>query len=247
MKIRSFSCILFVCLSTAGTFAADVSAGFDSANKLYEQGKFADAASAYENLLQSGTASPALYFNLGNSYFKSGQLGHAIAAYRDAEKISPRDPDVRANLQFVRGQVQGSTTPPTGWQHGLSALTINEWAAFTAIVFWLWLGLWCAIQFRPAWEQSVRGFLWGGGLAVAALCAILGIAWSGASTKMAIVTVHDAMLHNGPLDESPTEATVHDGAELNVLDTQNGWLQVRVNANRVGWLKGEQVTLTSGV
>jgi hypothetical protein len=32
-----------------------------------------------------------------------------------------------------------------------------------------------------------------------------------------------------------------------VLDTKGGWLQVRVDAQRVGWLKREQVVLASGV
>ena len=52
--------------------------------------------------------------NLGNAYFKSGQLGKAIAAYREAEQMSPRDPDVRANLRFARNQVQGPTLRPRG-------------------------------------------------------------------------------------------------------------------------------------
>ena len=75
---------------------------FDTANKLYEEGKFAEAAAAYESLVQSRQVSAALYFNLGNAWFKSGQIGRAIAAYRQAEQMTPRDPDLRANLQFAR-------------------------------------------------------------------------------------------------------------------------------------------------
>src|SRR6266542_646181 len=43
--------------------ADDVSTAFDQANKLYEEGKFTDAAAAYQKMLQQGRASPALYFN----------------------------------------------------------------------------------------------------------------------------------------------------------------------------------------
>jgi uncharacterized protein YgiM (DUF1202 family) len=49
------------------------------------------------------------------------------------------------------------------------------------------------------------------------------------------------------LDEAPSTATVHDGAELTVIDTKNDWLQVRVDSQRVGWVKREQVTVASGV
>src|SRR5689334_21968587 len=61
-------------------------AAFDSANKLYEQGKFTEAASAYEKMVQTGQASAAVYYNLGNAFFKAGQIGRAIAAYNAAEK-----------------------------------------------------------------------------------------------------------------------------------------------------------------
>jgi tetratricopeptide (TPR) repeat protein len=238
--------VLFFVL-TASSFGADTSASFDSANKLYGQGKFPEAAAAYEQMIKSGTVSPAIYFNLGNAYFKSGQLGRAIAALREAENLSPRDPDMRANLQFIRGRVQGSTASPSRWQQWFAALTINEWAMLTAAVLWVWLALLVAIQFRPALKQSLRTLLWCVGMATLACGVCLSVAWSNDSTKTAIVVAQDAVLHNGPLDEAPTGATVHDGAELSVLDTKDGWLQVRVDAQRVGWLKREQAVLASGV
>src|SRR5438046_2829373 len=99
--------LFFLC--AAYVRAADTATAFDAANKLYEQGKFAEAASGYESLVQSNSASPALHFNLGNALFKSGQIGRALLAYRQAEQMTPRDPDVRANLQFARKQAQGPT------------------------------------------------------------------------------------------------------------------------------------------
>src|SRR6185369_16224644 len=85
--------------------AADAAVVFDAANKLYEQGKFSDAADTYEQLIKSGQRSANAYFNLGTASFKAGQLGRAIAAYRLAERMTPRDPSLRAKLQFVRTKV----------------------------------------------------------------------------------------------------------------------------------------------
>jgi tetratricopeptide (TPR) repeat protein len=232
---------------TLSSFAADVSAAFDSANKLYEQGKFTEATADYENMIQSGSVSPAVYFNLGNACFKSGQLGRAIAAFREAENLAPRDPDVRANLQFIRARVQAPTSSPASWQQWLTALTLNEWAVLSAVILWAWLGLWVLIQFRPPLKQSLRALLWCGGMAIFVCGGCTYAAWSNESTKTAIVIAKDAILHNGPLDEAPPAATVHDGAELIVLDTKNDWLQVRVDNQHVGWIKHEQVALASGV
>ncbi len=231
----------------AHTLAADNSSGFDAANKLYEQGKFSEAATAYQQLVQSGTTSSALYYNMGNAFFKSGQIGHAVAAYRDAEQIAPRDPEVRANLQFVRGKVQGPSLAPTGAERWLANLTINEWAAFAAILLWLWLGLLILIQVRPNLKRPLQTVLWIGGVALLTVCGCLTAAWSNASAKTAIVVASDAVVHNGPLEEAPGAITVHDGAELTVLDTKNDWLQVRLDSTRTGWLKRDQVVLASGV
>src|SRR5258705_237395 len=111
----SLAVLLFVFISLP-LFAQASLADFAVANKLYYENKFGDAAVAYERLIQSGRASAAVYFNLGNAWFKSGQLGRAIAAYRRAESLTPRDPDVRANLQFARNQAQGPTFIPNRWQ-----------------------------------------------------------------------------------------------------------------------------------
>jgi len=238
--------LFFLVLTCFVGRAADAGGGFDAANKLYEQGKFSESAAAYEQLIQSGMVSSALYFNLGNAFFKSGQLGEALAAYRNAQNIAPRDAEVRANLQFVRGQVQGPTLLPDSPQRWLARLTLNEWAIFAAVIFWLWLALLVLIQFRPAWKQSMRGWLWFGGIATLAVCVCLAMAYADGSAKTAIVVKKDAVLHNGPLEEAPGGITVHDGAELSVIDNKNDWLQVRIDNNRSGWLKRDQVVLASG-
>lgn len=228
-------------------FAADVSANFDAANRLYEQGKFSEAISGYQQLIQAHATSPAVYYNLGNAYFKSGQLGRAIVAYRDAAKLAPRDGDVRANLQFVRGRVQSPTISPTHWQRWLAALTVNEWALLAAGVLWIWLAALAAIQLRPAWKRPLQTFLWCGGIATLLLGGCAGAAWSNDSTKTAVVIVPDALLHSGPLEDASTGSTVHDGAELEVLDTKNDWLQVSTDNQHIGWIKREQIAVVSGM
>ena len=233
-----------LCASTG--FAADVPTAFDSANNLYAQGKFAEAASAYEQILQSGTVSPALYFNLGNARFKSAQLGRAIAAFRQAESLAPRDSDVRANLQFIRSRVQAPTVTTSVWARSLGVLSLNEWALLTAISVWGCLGLLVAFQFRPALKQSLRGLLWTGAAGIVLCGCCLGAAYSNHTSRTAIVVTPDAVVHNGPLDEAPATVTVHDGAELPVLDTKNDWFQVRVDSQRIGWIKREQIVLAPG-
>jgi tetratricopeptide (TPR) repeat protein len=215
---------------------------FDSANKLYEQGKYAEAVSAYESLAQSGNVSAALYYNLGNAFFKSGQLGRAVAAYRQAERIAPRDPDLRANLQFARSQVQGPTFSPSAWQRWLVRLTLNEWTWLASGALWLWFFILALIQVRPGLKSALRRHVLWLGLAAGLLCACLGATFHDArSNQTVIATKRDTPVRQGPLDEAANAFTVHDGAELRVLDHKDDWFQIAAGPGRIGWLRRDQI------
>ena len=62
------------------------------ANERYERGEYAEAAQQYEALIDLGYSDTALYFNLGNAYLESGDLGRAILNYMRARELSPRRP-----------------------------------------------------------------------------------------------------------------------------------------------------------
>ena len=232
--------LLFPLLSRAEIPAA----AFESANKLYEEGKYREAATAYASLLQSGETSAALYFNLGNAFFKSGQIGRAVAAYRLAGQITPRDPDVRANLQFARNQVQGPTLSISRWQRWLGRLTLNEWTVLAAGAVWVWLLVLAVLQWWPGLQPALKGYLPALAIVVLALCVLAaGAFYQARRARMAIVIAGEAVVHFGPLPISPTAFTAHDGAELRVLDRKDEWLEVSAGPRETGWLRRDQVLL----
>lgn len=74
---------------------------FASANQLYQQGKFDEAAELYKRLLQAGYTEAIVWYNLGNTYVKLGKLGNAIAAYERARRLNPREKDLLENLKQI--------------------------------------------------------------------------------------------------------------------------------------------------
>jgi tetratricopeptide (TPR) repeat protein len=235
-----FAVIAF--LFSLNLHAADTVSNFDAANKLYEQGKYADAVAAYDQLLKSGDA-PAVYYNRGNALFKLNQLGRAIASYRMAQNLSPRDPDLRANLQSARSRARGGTPyHAERWRVWLEQLTLNEWTLITALAVWTLFLLLALAQWRPNLKSKLGGYITGAGVAALLLGLCLGIQLdAGYFTRSAIVITGEAEVRNGPLDEAPSVYKVRDGLELNILDEKDNWLQVRDPAQRVGWVRRDQV------
>jgi len=228
---------------TAGAHAENIPSEFNEANKLYEQGKYSDAAARYETILQTGSASAPVSFNLGNAFLKSGRVGRAIAAYRSAEKLSPRDPDARANLQFARNQAGGGASAPTlRWSNWIGRLTLNEWTILTTIAASVWFLLLAVRQWRPNLKNSFRGLL----VVFGILGAFLVACFAAAIHKeffihSSVVIVPEAVVRPGPFDESPSAFTLRDGAEVTVLDQKESWLQIADASQRTGWLPGKNV------
>ncbi len=223
--------------------SASPAAAFEHANKLYEQARYPAAAHTYQLLLDAGAASAELHFNLGNALFKNGQVGQSLYHYRLAERLAPRDPDIRANLQFARKVVRGGLLPETSWWHrALATLTLDEWTALAAAFLWLWLLALAAGQWSADLRRAFAGYTAAAGLAALLAATLLGAAWNHhRHSQTAIVVVPEAVVRYGPLEESQSAFTLRDGFELDVLDEKDGWLQILDDTRRAGWVRKEQV------
>lgn len=245
--MKTWLSILLAVVCAGKLLATDATANFAAANKLYAEGKFADAAAAYEKILSTGAQSPALLFNAGNAEFKAGHLGKAIAAYRRAELLAPRDAELRANLAFVRNRVQGATLRESRWQNWVNSLSLNEGTLLTAGFFWATLGLLAARQLRPSLAPKLQGVT---RLAVALTIfsgAVLALqAANHFNSAVAVVTSAEAIARSGPFDEAQSVFTVRDGAELRVLDRHDDWVQVVNGTGKIGWLSRQQAVLLPG-
>ena len=255
MNARTFILILSLAAGTlfgsVNRVAADTAAEFSAANQLYAKGKFTEAAEAWAKTIQelhsAGQASATLYFNYGNAEFKLGHLGRAIAAYRHATLLTPRDSEVLGNLEFARNQVQGATVRSSRWQNWAGVLTLNEGAILTAVALWLTFGLLALKQFRPALAPALRGSTRAAaGITVLAGAVLAAQAADHFTRATAVVTDSNAMARSGPFDDAQNVFAVHDGAELPVLDRHDDWVQVADATGKTGWLPGKQLELLPG-
>ena len=246
--------LLFVVM-TGSAWAAEntpsASSTFDEANKLFEQSHFEQAAALYESLRESNPGNATLLFNLGNAHFRAGAYGQSIKAYRLAQRIAPRDPDIRFNLNFARKEITGSEiVPGSFWKKAITRLTVNEWTMLTVAALWIWFGLLAVREWRPSLKSALKGYTIGAGVltAVLAICLASVIHYLVRTTE-GVITVQEAVVRFGPLQESQvsyqlgngSEVAIHDRKEVTSTGLPETWLQISDASGRKGWVRESQV------
>lgn len=208
---------------------------FVEAGKAYDEGRLDQAAQLYSELTDSGFQTPEVLHNLGNVYFRQGLIGQAVLAYRRAWFLSPRDPDIRANLRFAQ-QTTGAASPPSGLLTRIAnMLSVGEWAAVATAAYWL---LFAAIAFLLL-KPSLRA--WAAHL-LTPICLVLGCAlggmmyWDSLNRTPEIVVIADQQQALfAPLENSTAHFALPPGSITRRVGSSGPWLKVMVDGKE-GWV-----------
>jgi len=222
-------------------------------NQLYQEGDFAGALEAYEAVREAGFESAKLHFNLGNAYFKTGELGRSILSYERALLLSPRDPDIQANLQLARSLTADAIEPlPRFWL--LSAL---EWwvdllprriLVFLVVTAWL-LGM-GALCLRILSRTPRHGQLgsWvalgSGGILLLFGSTLLAREGVLGESNWGIVLAEEVAVQSAPSEEDDlTLFLVHEGTKVRIDQTTESWMEVVLEDGKVGWIPSDRVEI----
>ena len=239
--MKRFSSIpIFLVLISQIAFAATENEirferSFADAAKAYDENRLPDAIAGWEALVTAGQKQPETLFNLGNAHYRSGNLGKAILAYRAAQRLAPRDPDIRANLGFA-AQSAGIELPA---RKPLAALLLDfsraEWLGFGMVCFWLLAAALAAWILWPRYRSVSRP-------AAAAFSALLLLALAGLALHRnldrfpeGVVMAREQKILSSPLETSTPLIAVPEGAIVRMLESRGNWIEVRTDAAR-GWL-----------
>lgn len=230
--------------------AGDARALVAQGNQAYTDSKFAEARDLYLQARAQGIDDPLLHYNLGTAQARTGQVGPAVASLLRAERLAPRDRDVRRNLSWLRQNLKDleladQSLPLFVAQAAavVGALSLDEWGLLAVIGLW---ALAATLGWRwtrgPSTAQR-RAFL-GAVVAVAVLGAVTGGRWYQECVRDQAVVVADAVdVRSGPASTFPTLFGVHAGLALNVQGQRDGWAKVSLGGDWQGWIPAESVEL----
>ncbi len=246
-------------LASAATPAAEAAAeAMHVANGLYESGQFVQATQAYEQLVDQGYVDSALFYNLGNAYYKQGDTGGAIVNYRRAQQLAPRDPDIRANLALARAQAvdrvevadDGGLLSQFGeavqWRFTLNELAMAAvalWGVFAFLVI-----VTGSAEAGGRWRRGLRYCLVGVsvGLVVSVL-ALGSFLYVGSGESEGVIVAAEVEVTSGPGTQYATAFSLHNGAEVRLLETRGSWARlVLPGSDLEGWVPASAVESVAG-
>ena len=217
----------------------------DEGNRRYERGEYAEAAQAYEDLINQGYRDTAVYYNLGNTYLESGDLGRAVLSYLRAEELSPRDPGILVNLELARSrtvdqiEAEGDSLVASISDFGRRWTTTGE---IGAVALLLWAAGALATGALIVWPAFPRRAALRSGAAVTfpamlvSLTLLLSMLYSNPYDHTGVVTIRTVEVLGGPGLQYPEEFTLHSGAQVRLVDSRHGWLRVALPGGELqGW------------
>jgi len=219
---------------------------FNQANTLYTAGKYREALALYASLDSLGYQSGELYFNLGNTYYKLGQIGKAILYYEKAKRFMENDEDLKVNLELALARTKDKI--PELPKFFLEALLDNvlDFFSLGILGFFVLLFLYSAaailiFQLRDLFGvNSLVGQIFKYTfLVLFTLSLVLFVLKSSrlATHREAVVLNPVVNLKSEPREQSTTISVIHEGLKVEISRKESDWFEVKLPDGTKGWIE----------
>lgn len=231
---------LFLCFQGYSNKALDL---FDAGNKAYSATEFDKAIEMYDSLLSMNYESAALYYNLGNSYFKQKNIGKAILNYERAAQLDPNDEEIQNNLALAKETIldKFETLPsPIFKTLAMSIMTFlspSHWSVFgLVLLFLMMIGVYLYLFSNFKRPGFVLGLA---SLALASFCIIMAYSYQShlENHVPAVILADSSYIKSAPSETAEDVFILHEGTKLEVQDELDGWKKIRLADGKVGWIE----------
>ncbi|MCX6292044.1 MAG: tetratricopeptide repeat protein, partial [Bacteroidetes bacterium] len=225
-------------------------ADFNKAKEYYQKSDYENAARLYESIVKSGMVSAEVYYNLGNCYFKTGNISATMLQYERAKKFSPDDEDISFNIKIASLKVvdKMEVVPEVfykRWQRNIALFfTTDTWTKIFLVNFWL------LFIFLSGYVISASSFIKKISFITAIIFLITSVSTFMATQKsysmtyvdqQAIITSASVYVKNSPDEKGSDQFIIHEGTKVDVLDELGDWKKIRIANGSIGWLKQNEM------
>ncbi len=249
LKFSGISTVLLIlllntcnCATANGPFTGIA----EQAQKAYSAGQYYYAIELYDSIIKQGYTSAALYYNIGNAYFKTNQMPYAIWYYEKAKKLSPGDESINFNLNLANTLITDKIDAlPTlfyvkWWKATYSLFHADTWAKMSVVlIFLVCIFLALFLIARSVTFKKLSFFLCLTFFVLAVFTLIFANKQYRETYKQqsAIVFSPRITAKSSPDENSIDLFVIHEGTKVNIQDNLGEWCEIKLANGNVGWIK----------
>jgi hypothetical protein len=178
--------------------------------------------------------SAAGLYNLANSYARAGQPGMAILNYERASLLAPGDPDIQANLRFVRAAAHlPAETPDT--LDRVARIASPFWMSWLGVLGLAMVGASTILAQLSSRYRLARGAatLLGATMVGLTLCSALAL---GSRLHQGVVIAAATPVRVSPVPMGDPLFSLPEGEKVKITAEHEGFALIETRAGRAGWI-----------
>lgn len=228
------------------------------AERAFSHKDYAGASRIYESLLASPEVktdehqAAAVYYNLGNCYYRTKEYGKAVLNFQRALRLNPSDADAAFNLELTKSKIadrfdgQSEMFFFTWWRNASFSISATAWGYWGIVLFVLCFVLWQLSRFGG--KQWLRKLSLAGGalcFVIALCCFLFAHHQSSYYTSMdQAVIMQEAETYTNPTSTAPKGKTLHEGTTVIIKAKSAGnWWQIELPDGTETWIMANKQTI----
>jgi tetratricopeptide (TPR) repeat protein len=221
---------------------------FDRANEYYAKGEYEMTVSLCDSMIKNNVESAAIYYNLGNAWFKLDDVPKAIYYYEKAKKLEPNNEDINYNLKIANTKIADriEAVPEfflkTWWNKLVYSLNEEQWTSLNIGIFAIFL-VFIIIFFiskNPNTKKTsfIISIIF---LVLSFLSGIIGFKSYKLKTthNTAIIFTPTVNVKSAPDEGSSTLFILHQGSKVKLMEGTSTWEKIKIANGSEGWVLKE--------
>ncbi len=238
--------IVFLMFGCYGTITSCM-AQRAQADSAYSAEQYQQALDLYRKVKPSA----AVYYNMGNCYYRLDSLAAAILYYERALLLSPNNDDIQFNLTMARGKTVDKLVPRSefffvDWYRSLChVMSVDSWACLAVAAFVV--ALVCLLVWMFGAEGRWRSASAGLAAVLLIVCLLSNLfarsqRYALENRTGAIVMANTFTVKSTPSASGKDLFVLHEGTRVELIDdTLEGWFEVQLEDGKTGWIQRSAV------
>jgi len=239
--------LFLILMITAAMLTSSPVSDFNEANVLYEKGDYENSIKLFEKIISGGFENGEIYYNLGNAYYKAGDIVNCILNYERALKFMPGDQDLTENLKIARLSLIDKTEDPedvpfftlySNFRNGYNIYSVSKMFYLMLIIAAILISLYILLK-----NTLLNKLL----MALSAISVLIFLLYSYAyydisaiNSKRFGVIIEDKVSVLSSPDENVNSKELfylHRGTKAQITRSNEQWFEISLDEEKKGWIK----------